>query len=279
MKYCVDFIKANESILNEVDEINYTYDIKNIPQLERIIKDYNFKRINIILAVVDKEKINQSIETIRILKEKNNINNIYVQLFYFSEEIREEINKLKEYNIPFYFFSKVNDWETFTGLINLGISDIFISGDLGFSLPQVASRAHKNNIQIRAIPNYCNKIYKNTSALQTFFIRPEDIDVYESYIDILEFYGEAEKQKILYEIYKDEQWYGKLKEIILNFDNDLDSRFIIPNFGEVRTKCERKCLKNEKCQICQRIESLSKNLEKSKLMIKKDKKKESEDNG
>ena len=64
------------------------------------------------------------------------------------------------------------------------------------------------------------------------------------------------------------------KEIIIGLNSSLDSRYIIPRFALNRIKCGKKCLKDSKCQICNRILDLSKNLKEAKLIVQIDKDKE-----
>ena len=78
-------------------------------------------------------------------------------------------------------------------------------------------------------------------------------------------------QDLYYNIYNSNLWFGDLKEIIIGFDISLDSRFVVPRFAEKRIRCGRECLKGGNCQICFRIDELSKSLEKAGLMIKIDK--------
>jgi len=265
MKYCLDFIKQNKDVLNDVDEIYCS----EISTLETLCQHHSNKRI--IIKILFKKEL---LEAIQICKETNN--NYAISLLADDKEL---ISLLKEAKIPFFLNKLANTWDIFTELIELGVSDIYITEELGFELDKIATIAHKKGIQIRAFPNICQSGSVSMPSLKSFFIRPEDVSIYESYIDVLEFFGNEEKQSILYKIYKDKKWFGKLKEIIPNFDSELDSRFIIPHFAKQRIKCGKKCLKGGKCKICERIEQLSKTLEKSNLLVKIENKEERGKNG
>ena len=265
MKYCLDFVKQNKDVLNDVAEIRCS----DIALLETLSQRHCDKRI--IIPIYSKKEL---LDALCICKK---IDNNYV--FSLAIQDEEQISLLKESNISFFINKLVNTWDIFTELVELGVSDIYITEELGFELDKIATIAHEKGIQIRAFPNICQSGSLTMSSLKSFFIRPEDVSIYESYIDVLEFYGKEEKQSALYKIYKDEKWFGKLKEIIPNFNSELDSRFILPNFAKYRVKCGKKCLKGGKCKICERIEKLSENLKKSNLLIKLNKKEESEENG
>jgi hypothetical protein len=143
----------------------------------------------------------------------------------------------------------------------------------------VSEIAHKNNVSIRVFPNVAQSSWNGIDDLLKFWIRPEDIDFYSQYVDTCEFYGEDEKNDILYNIYSnDKKWFGELKEIIIGLESDIDSRYIVPRFVKKRVKCGRQCLKGGNCQICQHIKELSGNLEKAGLMVTMEEKEE-ESNG
>ena len=56
------------------------------------------------------------------------------------------------------------------------------------------------------------------------------------------------------------------------YGKPLDSRYILPRFGEVRAKCGKKCFKGEPCHICELIQESSGLLEEAGLVIEKEKK-------
>jgi hypothetical protein len=135
--------------------------------------------------------------------------------------------------------------------------------------------AHDKNIQIRVFPNVAQSIYKNSLDKLKFWIRPEDIPIYEPYVDVCEFYGEENKQEIYYNIYaEDKKWSGSLGEIIIGLSDEINSMTLAPRFAEARIKCERKCMKGSPCHICEHMIELSQTLEKANLRITLDNNKE-----
>jgi hypothetical protein len=127
---------------------------------------------------------------------------------------------------------------------------------------------HSFNIEVRCFPNVAQSHWSDTSALKKFFIRPEDTIWYEKYVDVYEFFGKPETIATYYKIYAiDKKWFGKLNEVILSFDGELDSRFLLPSFAERRIGCGKRCLKGRGCRICEATEQLSAQLEKDGLMF------------
>lgn len=267
MKYCVDF-DTRFQYINEIDEIIIKYNKQKADALKYIQEHPK----NCVILYID------NVEDEETKKELNKLSQIALEHpeFNFKVEFAEMIYNIQEYNYHFkYFFhTYVNTWDRFIGILNLGVSDIYIIDELGFELDKIAEIAHKNNVSIRCFANIAQSSWVDTPSIKKFFIRPEDISFYENFIDVIYFTGKIEEINIYYDIYKnDKKWFGKLNEIILNLDEndeiDLDSRYIIPRFAEVRVKCGKKCLKGNNCQICERIYELSQSLEKAKLIVRK----------
>ena len=177
----------------------------------------------------------------------------------YNKDLEQELIK-KE--LPHYYNEVITDWDKFQGFLKLNVTDIVIGGILAFNAKILSSNAKKNGKALRSFCNVCETAWEDTPSLKTFFIRPEDLDLYEDYIDTFEFYvepGEPTTQikiNTLYEIYtKDKYWFGKLKEIITGYKGEEDSRYIIPIFGQKRLNCGKRCVQSIEngCHICDRI--------------------------
>lgn len=248
MKYCFDYYKTSKRI-NEIDELNIKYNKKDTTLLE-FLNTYKNKRVNICINNLEDFIEDGSFENIIKIKNENPELSLYLRLPDYNEEI---IEKIKETNIPFYLNIGAYCWDLAIGLIDLGVSDIFIVEDLCFDLRELSKYAHSKNVQIRTYPNVAQSAWKNIDWYKKFFIRPEGVPAYEQYIDVLEFYNSLDKGDTLYDIYvKDKYWFGPLKELILGFNSDLDSKFIIPEFDAYRANCQKRC-KNNKCKICKNV--------------------------
>lgn len=161
----------------------------------------------------------------------------------------------QKYEQPFFFNMAATSYETLQGLIAFGVTDVYIGEQLGFELHRVSKVAKANEIQIRAFPNICQVQWKFTPTLLGFYIRPEDVEDYEEYIDVLEFFPLSKQDCIsedaLYEVYViNKEWYGPLLELINGLDVKIDNRRILNTFGYVRATCSRKCLQGRYCNIC-----------------------------
>ena len=277
MKYCINY--SNKShIIDKVDEILIRYDKNKILELfTQFIPAHLNQRV--IVQLIEENNIDTIVNNLKkiisIYNENKDIK-FDIQLPFYNQKFMEE---LKDTNLKYFFKAAANSWDKFTGLISQNVSDIYITDELAFELDKVAEIAHKNNIKVRIYPNVAQSRWDKLSDILKFFIRPEDIEMYESYVDVCEFYGDKAQQiDTYYKIYQeDKKWFGDLQEIIIGLDSKIDSRYIIPRFAEKRIKCGKDCLKGGKCEMCKRILDLSEQLENAHLIVQIDKKKEETD--
>lgn len=277
MKYCINY--SNKShIIDKVDEILIRYDKNKILELfTQFIPAHLNQRV--IVQLMEENNIDTIVNNLKkiisIYNENKDIK-FDIQLPFYNQKFMEE---LKDTNLKYFFKVAANSWDKFTGLISQNVSDIYITDELAFELDKIAEIAHKNNIKVRIYPNIAQSRWDKLSDILKFFIRPEDIEMYEPYVDVCEFYGDKAQQiDTYYKIYQeDKKWFGDLQEIIIGLDSKIDSRYIIPRFAEKRIKCGKDCLKGGKCKMCKRILDLSEQLENAHLIVQIDKEKEERD--
>ena len=259
MNYCVDFYNHLTGY-EKADEYTIKYTKKNDVLIDFLEKN-NTKRVNL---TIEERVTEAEMETFVSIYEK--FSNLVLRFESYDAEI---IDLIQKSGIPFFFGNRINNWDEFIGFINLGVSDIYIVEDLCFDLERVAAIAKPAGIRLRTFANVAQSTWKETPEIKKFWIRPEDISIYENYIDTLEFFGTPQQISVLLKVYKeDKQWFGRLKEIIFGLQSDIDSRFIVQRFAEQRVKCKKDCLKGGKCQVCDRVIELSNTLEKANIMIK-----------
>lgn len=278
MKYCINY--SNKShIIDKVDEILIRYDKNKILELfTQFIPAHLNQRV--IVQLIEENNIDTIVNNLKkiisIYNENKDIK-FDIQLPFYNQKFMEE---LKDTDLKYFFKAAANSWDKFTGLMSQNVSDIYITDELAFELDKVAEIAHKNNIKVRIYPNVAQSRWDKLSDILKFFIRPEDIEMYEPYVDVCEFYGDKAQQiDTYYKIYQeDKKWFGDLQEIIIGLDSKIDSRYIIPRFAEKRIKCGKDCLKGGKCEMCKRILDLSEQLENAHLIVQIDKEKEEDKN-
>ena len=245
MKYC---LKWNNlcTHLKDADEISIRY-IEDKGLLD-FMKKYADKRI--ILRLESTNFSDNEIAKLVAIRRQFPEYSFTVAL---PNEDMNLVNKFKEHDVPFYFLTPVQDWETLNYYIReLGVSDIDLSGPLGFELPKVKKLLERLElfVQIRITPNIIRASTQHCPPLKMFFIRPDDIDLYADYVDVVEFEG-IEHQDTFFNIYaKKKTFIGKLNQVIYNFPLPIDNLGLIKYFGEGRIGCGRKCLAGIRCNRC-----------------------------
>lgn len=268
MKYCVEFAK-DFHYMDEIDECFIQYRNNNTA-LEKFVEKFKEKRILIKLAFEDfKDFTDDSlqIDVFKEIRDKYKANIGFILPDYELDGSKKVFDILKENNFPAFFSTMVHSWDVLIGLANMGVSDIYIVEELGFELVNAAAVLHDRGIQIRCYPNVAQSAHSDIPDIKKFFIRPEDVDRYSRYVDVFEFYGDNDN--FYYKIYaEDKKWFGDLSEIIFNFNKSLDSRCIVTQFAEVRSRCGKKCMKGSVCKICEKVDRLAETMQENGLYFK-----------
>lgn len=273
MNFAVPFVRG----FKYLDQENVQYNIKykpKIKELDNFLSVYGSHRINLMISEIDPQN---DFKILNALKEKYPDTKLVLCISTYKKEIEQILN---ENNFLHYYNELVTSWDKFHGFLKLNVTDIFVAEDLCFSCEALSYNAKEKNIELRVYCNVCQSSWNETPSLKTFFIRPEDISLYAKYIDTFEFYAnELDTTRIntLYQIYaKDQEWHGNLKDLIIGYEGEEDSQFLIPRFGEKRLNCNKKCNKNipPHCFLCDRIAELGKLFKDNDILIKIKKEKE-----
>lgn len=272
MKYCFNYnVNRNFKYMEEIDEIEYIYHHANTNILD-FLKNIKDNQRVIFRIVEDLDKA--GLARFSMFKESFPNLKFACSLPEYKEKHSKEMFKiLAEAGIPAFFHTLVSDWTMLDAMKNMGVSDIYLVEDICFELDKAAKVLHEAGIKIRVFPNVCQSSVSTTDthALKTFFIRPEDVAVYESYVDVMEFFGRDDQIKTYYEIYaKNKRWLGDLNEMIIDFNDSVDSRGLSHIFAQQRIKCGKKCMKGSSCNLCQKFADLSKVMLENDLVFGKE---------
>lgn len=186
-----------------------------------------------------------------------------------SMQSSEEINLLKENNIPFIFKEYAENFEMFYVQKELGAADIYVTGSLGFYLDKL--QPFRDKVKLRVFPNIAQSTKGTTKLLPQlikFYIRPEDLELYKDYIDVIELFPCNDRISTIYEIYKKEKWLGNLSDIIMDLESDITNDTISPYFALHRIKCHQDCLL-DRCTLCNQVYSLGKKFEEADIVLHK----------
>ena len=205
-----------------------------------LVKEYPNKRYNII--VTKEESLKTLMQQVDYIKAVANDYTIECSdLFTLKELLKQGYNSYLKY--------PVTDWETFQGLLHLGVSDIYIDGPLGFQTKAIAKG--KKNVKIRVTPTNSPNASLMAPSASHFFIRPEDVSLYESAIDILDLRSQdIEVENSLFSIYSRGTFNFNISELIKNVPTEVNN-IALADFAKKRLDCGQRCkVPGNHCKWC-----------------------------
>lgn len=267
MKYCVQYYK--DFRYNDIiDEIIYTYN----DNIVNDITNAGWKDTQrIIIDVFAEEDSDTILPILQMCKKVHS--NIVICLGTWQINLTQ---KLKEIDYPFFFLNTANTNDEVYALIKKGASDVYITESLAFNIVNVGTYCKDKGINVRIIPNVAQYKAGYKDEIEDpykFFVRPEDVELYESYADVFEIKAPTDKLSIIYEIYRNKQWMGDLGRLITGFSEPFYNSGLVPYFGPERLKCGQRCMQ-EKCNLCQQMKELAAKFKDNDLTLKRAKDKE-----
>lgn len=269
--FCLTYYPLNNNYyLEDVQELKIEYNPQNKSGLESFLEKYQNKTI--IIEVKTFEEIDAQL--IKHFYEK--YHNIKI-MFDFNQT--SFLEKAQKNEIPFFFSNYVTHFDQIAVYSKYNPTDMYICEELGFFLNKISESLHEKNIKVRVFPNICQSSISEIEDIKTFFIRPEDIETYKEYVDVFELITDAERQQVIYRIYKKGRWIGDLNEIIPTFKTHLKNSYLSINFGKTRPKCQKRCSLNErKCRLCEQFLIIANTIEEKDIEIALKEKEEEDGN-
>ena len=227
-----------------------------------------------VLDISTIEDVNTIIPFLNILKTKHS--NFIVKINFIDQ--KDFIEVLEENDIDFFFMNYCTYIDSVYTMKELGAKEVYITENLGFQLQDLQG-LRKAGLKLRVIPDIVQRAGGTKPiipAILGFWIRPEDLKIYEKYVDTIEFFKHDDRLSVVYKIYRDGVWEGKLCDIIQDAEDlDIESNRLGTNFGLLRLNCRKKCLFDEdKCNLCPSFQNFAYKLKDAHLVSdeKRDKK-------
>lgn len=243
MKYCLK--NRQESLyLKKADEIKVDFrDRRSIPDLID-----NYPNATIILMCYPGEEINWAdCDKWRILSKDKFI--MCVSTF-------DDMQACKDNGFQFYFGYPIKTFYELRALKEMGVCYVRLAEPIFFQMDEVK----KFGIPVRAVPNVCytDGFYRKDGVCG-LWIRPEDVEAYEPYVDVLEFEdADNDKEQALYRIYAEQKiWPGRMDMLFTNFNHDGYNRMILPEVAQRRLNCGQRCQGGGACKMCYRAVDLA----------------------
>lgn len=256
MRYCLRYY-IDSKYQNQCEELAITYNSH-----DTTLPDFlEAHKHQIIIIDLPAETAQTDINLLSTLAKK-----------YYNFKLRFDFNNtqvlemVKSTDLRFFFANFAGDWDLLNGFLSYKPTDVYISGDLGFCVRDVAKKVHESGVQVRVLPNICQSSFPYGETLTQFYIRPEDTELYDGLIDVFEIAADSRNSMdVFYKVYTiDKKWFGPLKECILGLQNDIDSRYVMPEFGNSRLTCNKVCAKRGHCRMCFVISNVSQKMAKEK---------------
>lgn len=157
-------------------------------------------------------------------------------------------NHFQERNIPYFWKFPATSFYELQGLKEIGVCQVLIDAPLFFLMKRV-----KNfGIPVRVIPNVAYDSYiPRENGIHGTWIRPQDTDLYEEYVDTFEFRAEKlVQQEALFDIYaKEKEWFNPMNLLIKNFNYPIMGSAIPDDIIENRLSCGQ-CCSEGRCHLC-----------------------------
>jgi hypothetical protein len=226
MHYCLS-AQVDKEYLKKADEIKVKYNKMNdILDLFEINPNATF-----ILRITSQEDKNtirwKDIEKFNIMTQ----NKIIIETDSF-----EIMDVCKILNIKFFYAIPINSFYDLKALIDYGCCDVRIDAPLTHMLDKI----EKFDITIRMSPNiaYYSYIPRSNGVIGSW-IRPEDVELYEEYIDVFEFENcDVKQEQALFRVYAEsKQWLGPIDKLITNLNYQATNKLILPHFAKTRLYC------------------------------------------
>ena len=270
MKFAVPYYKnLNGRWMDAADEIIIKYENNTEEALVGFLQGHEKQRIIIDILNFDEFEGFSNIPLIfKRLKSEYNLKNWALRFNVDTDRISEveiflkdqEMNGFDENferKIDYFYRYAVETFEQLDRLLYTCVSDIYITNSLAFDIVRVREKIETYEFPpyIRIYPNICQSYWNDAKTIHTFFVRPEDVYLYEDYVDIMEIYADTLPQKALANVYleiynKDKKWMGDLKEYLINCTESIYNPYIFKDFGKRRLNCKKRCIIDGRCKMC-----------------------------
>ena len=275
MKYAVKY-RQDFRHFDTVDEVVFQYEKGSESIVEFIPKILKKQEQRAIIEISNLFKdIKDVIPFLNQLKEVHP--NFVISLSYPIQ--KDYIQILEDNEIKFMFSNFVNNYDMVYTLLKYHPTDMYIVEGLGFDLINLQS-IRGAGTAIRCFPDTCQASRWTSDAvpaIQKFWIRPDDTEIYEEFVDVFELFHQNDRQSVVYEIYKQQVWEGNLSMLLTTSDGlDIENSAVDPHFGIHRVGCKKVCMLG-KCNYCSQVQEFAKKFDAANLAIVKKKYKEKYD--
>lgn len=247
MRYSLSSRQQSDYLL-KCDEIKVMWNDRNI--IFDLIEKYPDKQINLCRYYV------HSNEDDIDWREMITFQKLAKGGFHLGLSYVDEMKEAQAVGVNFYYLEPVRSFREAQGLKAMGVSYMIVDAPLFFQMDKIKAIG----IPMRATANLSiRELLDYEDGVPGPWIRPEDAEMYDEYIDMLEF-GRVnlDQERALFRIYAEQKkWSGDLGLIIQDLNHMGVNRMIPSSLTEQRMNCGQRCQENGHCHACWRVLDLA----------------------
>lgn len=239
--------RQKQEYLEKCDEIKVMWNDRDV--ILDLVTKYPGKTINLCRYYIHS---NDEIDW----KEIINYKKLAQGNFIFGLSYIDELLDCRLNDIDCYYLEPIRTFRELRGVAALGVTYAIIDAPLFFQMDQVK----EIGVPLRATANLAiRELLPYEDGVPGPWIRPEDVNLYEPYIDVLEFSKvDLEQERALFRIYAEQgQWPGDLGMIIKDLNHLGVNRMLTSDLTNSRLNCGQKCQAGSPCRLCWRALDLA----------------------
>lgn len=237
MKFCLSS-RQTEEYLKQADEIRVQH--RDYKQIYDLLDKFPNATIILNCENFADEKFMKALKEFVVLAS----NRLILSLFSFND-----LESIKEFQIPFYIIHPVQTLEQLRALKELNVCYALLDNQIMHQLHE----AKLIGVPLRAIPNIAHlDTIPRSNGITGNWIRPEDLEDYSIYIDAIEFGSQPERrEQALFRIYKKEHNFpGDLGKIVQDLNEIGENVYINSEWSLRRMNCGLACTTSKNCSLC-----------------------------
>ena len=242
MKWCLRSRLASRYLI-KADEIRVDFrDYESIPDVY-----HKYKRTIILFPALQNEEYDWN----KLLQ----FDTICEHNLIISCLTTEIMSMAKNLGLRFMLASEAHSGWDLKMLQDFGAEYAYVGIPLFFNLKRIRDNG-AYTIKLRAIPTVAyNHHYPYTSGICGQWIRPEDVEAYEDYIDVMEFeFCDVPREETLFKVYAEQkEWNTRLDILIEDLGSAALNRMIPETLVETRLECGQRCMNGGSCHLCSSI--------------------------
>lgn len=244
MKYSMSSRQTAE-YLKKVDEIKVQWRDRNI--IPDLFEKYPDATVNLVRYFQDSES---EIDW----KQLEDFNILGRGKFILGLTLTNEMIEADKREFKFHYLAALRTFQELRDVINFGVCRVRLGSPLFFQMDKV-KKICEGRVEICAIANLASNdsLFERPNGVTGIWIRPEDVELYEPYVDVIEFIGQHKQEQALYRIYAEGHgWSGDLADIVQDLNYPGVNRMLTDDLTKARLNCGQRCQENGICHLCYR---------------------------